>query len=278
MTSNTEYVMATMNGIAKSDDRMTALITGASSGIGYQLAEVFARNGHGLVLVARNKEKLRQLADHLQEMFGTATKLISKDLSLKTSAQEIFDELQQESVRISMLVNNAGMDVYGRFYETDMAQELQMIQVNLVSLTQLTKLLLPDMRKEGYGRILNLGSTGSFISSPFNAVYSATKAYVLSFSEAIAEELRGSGVTVTVLCPGATRTEFQKRANMENVRLLRFGAMDAALVAEIGYRAMMAGRRVVVPGVFNKAQVLLARLLPRTAMTKMAKAMLERSE
>ena len=278
MTSKIEYVMATMTGIANSDDRMTALITGASSGIGYQLAEVFARNGHGLVLVARNKEKLRQLADHLQEVFGTATKLISKDLALTTSAREIFDELQQESVRISMLVNNAGMDVYGRFHETDMAQELQMIQVNLVSLTQLTKLLLPDMRKQGSGRILNLGSTGSFISSPFNAVYSATKAYVLSFSEAIAEELRGSGVTVTVLCPGATRTEFQKRANMENVRLLRFGAMDAALVAEIGYRAMMAGRRVVVPGLLNKAQVLLARLLPRTAMTKMAKAMLERSE
>jgi len=213
--------MATMNGIDKSAARMTALITGASSGIGYQLAMVFARNGHDLVLVARNMEKLRQLADHLRERFGTATKLISKDLSLRTSAQEIFDELRQESTSISILVNNAGIDVYGNFYETDATKELQMIEVNLVSLTQLTKLLLPDMRKRGYGRILNLGSTGSFISTPYNAVYSATKAYVLSFSEAIAEELQGSGITVTVLCPRATKTEFQKRANMEDVRLLK---------------------------------------------------------
>jgi short-subunit dehydrogenase len=270
--------MATMNGIDKSDTGMTALITGASSGIGYQLAVVFARNGHDLVLVARNLEKLRQLADHLRRKFGTAAKLISKDLSVKTSAQEIFDELRQESMSISILVNNAGMDVYGSFHETDMTKELQMIQVNLVSLTQLTKLCLPDMRKQGYGRILNLGSTGSFIPSPLNAVYSATKAYVLSFSEAIGEELQGTGITVTVLCPGATKTEFQKRANMENVRLLKFGVMDAADVAEFGYRAMMAGKTVAVPGLFNKAQVLLVRLLPRSAMTKMAKAMLERSE
>ena len=177
-----------------------------------------------------------------------------------------------------MLVNNAGVDVYGNFHETDMAKELEMIQLNLVSLTQLTKLLLPEMRKRGYGKILNLGSTGSFIPSPLNAVYSATKAYVLSFSEAIAEELQGSGVTVTVLCPGATRTEFQKRANMENIRLLRYGVMDAADVAEIGYRAMMAGRRVVVPGLFNKVQILLARLLPTSTMTKLAKAMLKRAE
>jgi hypothetical protein len=269
--------MVTMKGMEKSRSKTTALITGASSGIGYQLAEVFARNGHDLVLVARNSEKLRQLADHLQERFGTATVLIPKDLSLKTSAQEIFDELQRESMKISMLVNNAGLDVYGNFQETDMTKELEMIQVNLVSLTQLTKLLLPDMRKQGYGRILNLGSTGSFIPTPLNAVYSATKAYVLSFSEALAEELRGSGVTVTALCPGATKTEFQKRANMENVRLLRFGLMDAAVVAEIGYRGMMAGRRVVVPGTFNKVQVLLARLLPTSAMTKMAMMMLKRS-
>ncbi len=255
--------------------RTTALITGASSGIGYELARVFAQNGHDLVLVARNRQRLSQLADELRDELGITAEVIAKDLSVATSAQEIFDELQQESIRIDILVNNAGVDVYGNFYETDMTTELQMIQLNLVALTQLTKLLLDDMRKHGYGRILNLGSTGSFVPTPFNAVYSATKAYVLSFSEAVAEELEGSGVMVTVLCPGATRTEFQQRANMEDVRLLRFGAMEPKTVAEIGYSALMAGKGIVVPGLFNKAQVLATRLLPRKVMVRIAKMMLK---
>ncbi len=263
-----------MSGMDKSQARTTALITGASSGIGYELARVFARNGYDLVLVARNKQRLNQLADELRQQFGTATKVISKDLSDEKSAQEIVDELQQVSIEVDILVNNAGFDVHGNFYETDMGRELQMIQVNLVTLTQLTKLLLGGMRERGYGRILNLGSTGSFIPSPLNAVYSATKAYVLSFSEAIAEELRGSGVTVTVLCPGATRTEFQRRAGMESVRLLRLGVMDAKTVAEIGYRALMTGKRVVVPGLLNRVQILLARLLPTSVIVRMAKIML----
>ena len=255
--------------------RTTALITGASSGIGYELARVFAQNGHDLVLVARNRQRLSQLADELRDELGITAEVIAKDLSVATSAQEIFDELQQESIRIDILVNNAGVDVYGNFYETDMTTELQMIQLNLVALTQLTKLLLDDMRKHGYGRILNLGSTGSFVPTPFNAVCSATKAYVLSFSEAVAEELEGSGVMVTVLCPGATRTEFQQRANMEDVRLLRFGAMEPKTVAEIGYSALMAGKGIVVPGLFNKAQVLATRLLPRKVMVRIAKMMLK---
>jgi short-subunit dehydrogenase len=173
------------------------------------------------------------------------------------------------------LVNNAGVDVYGYFYDTDWTQELEMIQLNLVSLTHLTKLLLADMRQQGFGRILNLGSTGSFVPSPLNAVYSATKAYVWSFSTALAEELRGTGITVTVLCPGATRTEFQERAHIENVRLMRFGVMEAVAVAEAGYRAMISGRRIEVPGLYSKTQVLLTRLLPNSLMVRMAKAMLQ---
>lgn len=263
--------------IPQFQNRTTALITGASSGIGYALAKVFARNGHDLVLVARNQQRLSQLAGELRQEFTIATKVIPTDLSVSTSAQDLFGELQQESIRISLLVNNAGFDVYGNFCETDLTKELQMIQVNLVSLTQLTKLLLADMRQQRYGRILNLGSTGSFVPSPLNAVYSATKAYVLSFSEAIAEELQGSGVTVTVLCPGATKTEFHQRASIDNIRLLRFGVMEAATVAEIGYRAMMAGRRVVVPGLYNQVQVLFTRFLPRSVMARMAKAMLQGS-
>jgi hypothetical protein len=264
-----------MAGKAMSSAKTSALITGASSGIGYHLSKVFARHGHNLVLVARNQPRLNQLAGELQERFGVAVEVIPKDLSVETSAREIVNELQEKSLRIDMLVNNAGVDVYGCFQETEMAQELWMIQINLVTLTQLTKLLLSDMVAQGYGRILNLGSTGSFIPSPLNAVYSATKAYVLSFSEALAEELRGSGVTVTVLCPGATRTEFQRRAGMENVRLLRFGVMEAEKVAEIGYQALMAGKRVVVPGLLNKVQVLSARILPGRVLAKAAKVMLE---
>ena len=258
-----------------SDAKTSTLITGASSGIGYALSKVFARQGHNLVLVARDQQRLHQLERQLRERFGVAVEVIPKDLSVETSAREIVAELQEKSIRIDVLVNNAGIDVYGYFHETEMAQELRMIQINLVSLTQLTKLLLKDMVDRGYGRILNLGSTGSFVPSPLNAVYSATKAYVWSFSTALAEELQGSGVTVTALCPGATRTEFQQRAGMEDVRLLRFGVLDAERVAEIGYRALMAGKRVVVPGLLNKVQVLAARLLPGSLMTKAAKAMLE---
>ena len=255
--------------------RTTALITGASSGIGYALAKVIARHGHNLVLVARNQSKLVQLSDELRQEFKIETQVIPKDLSLPNAAQEIVEEIQQHAIQVGILVNNAGFDVFGNFCETDLTKELQMIQVNLVSLTQLTKYLLAGMCQQKSGRILNLGSTGSFIPSPLNAVYSATKAYVLSFSEAIAEELQGSGVTVTALCPGATRTEFHKRASAENIRLLRFGAMDAGTVAEIGYRAMMAGKRVVVPGLYNQMQVLFARFLPRRMVTKMSKIMLQ---
>lgn len=255
--------------------RTTGLITGASSGIGRALARVLARHGHDLVLVARDGHRLARLAGELQQSSGIAATAIPADLSVATSSQDIIAELLKQGIKLSLLVNNAGFDVYGEFLETDQAEELRMIQVNLVSLTQLTKLVLPGMRQQGYGRILNLGSTGSFIPSPLNAVYSATKAYVLSFSEAIGEELRGSGITVTALCPGATESEFHQRASMEGIRLRRFGAMEAAAVAEIGYRGMMAGRRVVVPGWHNRAQVLFARILPRSVMPRMAKLMLQ---
>ncbi len=255
-------------------NKSSSLVTGASTGIGRELAKTLARNSHNVVLVARDEQKLNQLANDLKNEFGISTRVMKKDLSVSTAAQEIYNELQKEGVKIDVLVNNAGFDVYGKFCETDTTKEMQMIQVNLTTLTQLTKLFLKDMRKQGHGKILNLGSTGSFVPSPLNAVYSATKAYVLSFSEAIDEELQGTGVTVTVLCPGATKTEFHKRANMEDIWLLKFGVMDAKRVAEAGYKAMMAGKTSVVPGLYNKAQVLCAKFLPRSVMAKTAKIML----
>lgn len=193
-----------------------------------------------------------------------------------TAPEEICAELQDKSIHIDILVNNAGFNEYGHFSETDPEKELQMIQVNLVSLTRLTKLLLPGMLKQGYGKILNIGSTGSFGPGPLNAVYCATKAYVLSFSEAIAEELRGTGVTVTALCPGATKTEFAGRAKMEDVRLFQKGLMDAGKVAEIGFDALMRGKTSVVAGCTNKLTVFSVRFMTRNMVAKMVKGMLSR--
>lgn len=257
--------------MAQNTMKKTALITGASSGIGYELSGLFARDGYNLVLVARNKQSLEQRADELEEKFGASAKIISKDLAVPMSPDEIFAELQRESIQIDVLVNNAGFNVYGPFSETDLMKELQMIQVNLVSLTYLTKLFLPGMVKRGYGRILNIGSTGSFVPVPLNAVYCATKAYVLNFSEAIAEELEGTGVTVTALCPGATRTEFSRRAQMEDIKLFQGRVMDARTVAEIGYRALMKGRRVVIAGIDNRLQMFLTRFAPRKMVAKIVK-------
>ncbi len=257
----------------------TALVTGASHGIGYELSRLLARNGCNLILVARNKQKLRQIADELKDSFGITTKIIVRDLSVGTAPEEIFAECEREAIPVDILVNNAGFQEYGPFSETDLQKELQMIQVHISALTHLTKLFLPAMLKRGQGRILNVGSTGSFTpGGPLNAVYCATKAYVLSFSEAIAEELNGSGVTVTALCPGATKTEFARRAHIEDIRLFKFerGVMDAGKVAEIGYQALMKGKRSIVAGMANKLTVFSLKYLPRRMMTTTAKFLMSR--
>ena len=255
------------------NNKKTALITGASGGIGYELSKLFAQDGYDLVLVARNKQKLEELANKLKKNFGVSAKVISKDLSVAASPQEIFDELYQESIHIAILVNNAGFGGCGHFSGTNLKNELDMIQVNLVSLTHLTKLFLPGMLEQGSGKILNVGSTGSFVPVPLEAVYGATKAYVLSFSEAIAEELEGTGVTVTALCPGPTHTGFAKRAQMEDARMFKFGfgIMNAETVAEIGYRGLMKGNRVVIPGIFNRLQMFLIKFTPGKIVAKLTK-------
>lgn len=193
----------------------TALITGASSGIGYELARLFARKGHGLVLVARNQETLRELAEKLEREHGIRAIVVSKDLSLPSTPEEIFRELAEKSISVDILVNNAGFGTRGMFSNADTDSQLKMIQVNTTALTHLTRLFLERMSRPRKGRILNVASTAAFQPGPLMAVYYATKAYVLSFSEALASELHGSGVTVTALCPGPTRTEFERRAGME---------------------------------------------------------------
>lgn len=254
----------------------TALVTGATSGIGYELCKLFAWNGYNLVLVARDKARLDNLANELGRDFSVSSITIPADLSLPAAPGEIIHQLQRNSIHIDILVNNAGFNEYGPFSETDLHKELQMIQLNIASLTCLTKLLLPEMIKQKSGKILNVGSIGSFGPGPFNAVYCATKAYILSFSEAIAEELRGTGVTVTTLCPGATKTDFPRRAKMEDVKIFQGKLMDPKKVAELGYDALMQGKTTLVPGCTNKLTVFSLRLTPRKMVLKMAKSLMSR--
>ena len=251
--------------------RSTALITGASSGIGFELAKLFARDGHHLVLVARGKEALLYAAGQLREQFDVPVRVVAKDLSRASAPEELIAELRQQALSIDVLVNNAGFGLYGPFAQTDLAAELEMIQVNMVSLTQLTKLLLPGMLERRAGKILNVASTAAFQPGPLMAVYYASKAYVLSFSEALANELRGCGVSVSALCPGPTPTGFQKRSGMKSSRLLSGYAMDAQTIALVGYHGLMRGRTVVIPGLRNRLLAQLVKFVPRDVVTSIVR-------
>jgi uncharacterized protein len=258
-------------------EREVALITGASSGIGRELTKLFAENGFDLVLVARNEVALNEIASWLTMRYPVSVTVISKDLSLPQAPEEIYDTLEQASIAVDVLVNNAGTQVYGALQDTDTAEQLRLIQVNLVALTHLTMLVGREMVHRGRGRILNVASTGAFSPTPLNAIYCATKAYVLSFSEAIARDLEGTGVTVTCLCPGATETRFAKRAGIENVRLFQAFVMNAREVARAGYRGLMSSKTTVVPGVYNQILVSLVRFMPRRLVTRIGKYLMSRS-
>jgi len=209
----------------------TALITGASFGIGLELARIFAREGHNLVLVARSGDRLRQLAAELEKAHGTRSLILTTDLSDPGAPAYVFDQTGRAGIFVDFLVNNAGFGQYGLFADSDLEECLRQIQLNVSTLTHLTRLYVAEMIAHGSGRILNVASTAAFQPGPLMAVYFATKAYVLHFSEALANELEGTGVTVTCLCPGATATEFHKRAKATGMNLLRMGSMDAGTVA-----------------------------------------------
>jgi len=253
----------------------TVLITGASSGIGYELSKLFAADGANLVLVARNEQRLNEIASDLAQTHGVRVTVLAKDLSDPASPDEIFAALQARSIVVDVLVNNAGFGTYGPFAQIDWDEELRMLQVNMVSLTHLTKLFLPGMIERRSGRILNVGSTGSFAPGPLMAAYCATKAYVLSLSEAISEEVRGTGVSVTALCPGVTRTGFQARAKVEQIQLTSGSMMSARQVAEAGYKALMRGQAIVVPGFLNQLLVFSARIAPRSLVRRVAHRMMQ---
>jgi short-subunit dehydrogenase len=247
-----------------------ALITGASAGIGLELARVFAREGYELVLVARNQKRLEEIANELKP---ASVQVIAKDLSLPDAPQEV----QRLVPRVDVLVNNAGFGGYGKFAETSLAEELNMMQLNMGALVILTKLYLAGMVAARSGRIMNVASTAAFQPGPLMSIYYATKAFVLSFSEAIANELEGSGVTVTALCPGPTATEFQERAQLHDIALLKMNVMDARTVSEAGYRGLMTGRAVVIPGLQNKLLAQSVRFSPRSMVTKLVRRMQEQS-
>jgi short-subunit dehydrogenase len=256
-------------------DRKTALITGPSSGIGLELARIFARENHNLVLVARSGDKLRQLASELEKAHGTRSLILAADLSEPGAPAYLIDQTTRAGITVDVLVNNAGFGQSGMFAENDLEECLRQIQVNVTALTHLTRLYLPEMIDRGSGRILNVASTAAFQPGPLMAVYYATKAYVLHFSEAVGNELKDSGVTVTCLCPGATATEFHKRAGATDLNLLRYGVMDAGTVAEDGYRGLMSGKPVVISGFKNWLVAQSVRFSPRQLVIAIARKLQE---
>lgn len=251
----------------------TALITGASSGIGLELAHIFAKHKTNLLLVARSEGKLHQLAETLRQQHSVSVDVLAKDLSDYKTAKEVFDHCQQKALHVDYLVNNAGFGDFGFFAESNWEKQEQMINLNITALTYLTRLFLLPMISKGYGKILNVASTAAFQPGPTMSVYYATKAYVLHFSEAIANELEGTGVTVTALCPGATESGFQSAADMHESKLVKGRKLPSSKeVAEYGYRALMKGKRVAIHGTMNYLMANSVRFAPRNLVVKIARA------
>ena len=267
--------------MSKPREGKTALITGASGGIGYELAKLFVRNGYNLVLVARNAGELCKIASHLTSEHGVSVKVIAKDLSDPVSPREIFDETKANGIDIDILVNNAGFGTYGNFCDTNLKDELEMVQVNVAAPTHLTKLFLPGMISRGHGRIMNVSSMGAFQPGPLISVYCASKSYVMSLSEALAEELSGTGVTVTALCPGPVRTGFARRAKTEKTKVMMRGPFnriwEADDVAAVGYNGLMRGKTVVIPGKRYILSSFIVRFVPRKLARMSARKIMEES-
>lgn len=251
--------------------RRTALITGASSGFGVEFAKLFAQDGFDLVLVARTQAPMEALADELRSAHGITATVVAKDLSAERAGLALAADLAERGIQVDALVNNAGFAQYGPFVEADPDELHQMVSVNVVALTELTRALVPGMVERRWGRIVHLGSVGSFAAAPMTGAYAATKAYVLSLSLAMAEELTGTGVTVTALCPGPTATGFQARAEMADSKLIAGRDLDSAEeVVRAGYAAMKKGRPYVVTGSTSKLFAFGSRFLPRTTSAKIA--------
>lgn len=245
-----------------------AVITGASGGIGKELAHACAKAGFSLFLVARDKDGLDVVAKELQTAYGIQCHTLAADLTDPQSVQHTYQAAKRLG-NVTHLINNAGFGDYGPFATSDWQRQQAMIQLNISALTQLTRLFLPDMQRAKHGRILQVASIAAFLPGPHMSVYYATKHYVLSFSESLAEELRGSEITVTALCPGPTATKFESTAHLQSSRLFKGRVASAQSVAAFGFAAMQSGKRIAVHGTRNKLQVFFTRLLPRTTLASM---------
>lgn len=254
----------------------TALITGGASGLGYELALLLAKDGYNLVLIDIDAEKLQEVKQGIETDFTVNVQIYAKDLSVVNISEEIMLELK--GLPIDVLVNNAGFGLFGSFWETDWEREKQMLHLHVITTTHLTKLVLKDMIQRGSGKILNLSSLAAFQPGPLMSLYYATKGYILSFSEAIANELKGTGVTVTALCPGPTKTSFQKVvSNASSENKITFNMANAKEVAAYGYKAMNKGKVYAIPGKFNKLLATLPRFIPRNTAASIVKRIQEKN-
>jgi short-subunit dehydrogenase len=252
----------------------TVLITGASAGIGYELSKVFSKNGYNLVLVSRNKQRLEVIAKEMENQHDIQAKVIPKDLSKSSAPQELYDEIVADGIDITVLVNNAGFGINGKFTDFSADKHMELIQLNITSLTLLCKLFGTDMVKRRSGSILNVASTAAFQAGPLMSTYYASKAYVLLLSEALKNELAQDGVNVSVLCPGPTQTEFSVRADMSSAKIVNVPwKMSAAEVAEIGFSGLMKGKKIIIPGLMNKLLAFSVRFTPRSVLVLITRSL-----
>ena len=256
-----------------------ALITGATSGIGYELAKLFAKDGYNLVIVARNQQELDNKATEFSTEYSVGVITIAKDLSLENSPFEVYDEVRAKGIDIEVLVNNAAQGQYGKFVETDIQRELEMIRLNIVGYLVLSKLFLQEMVARDRGKILQVASIGGKLPGPMQSVYHATKAFIVSHTDALVNELKDTNITITSLMPGPTDTDFFNKAGMEDTKMVQEGSLsDPAKVAKDGYEALMKGKDYVISGVKNKIQVASAEILPDSVAAKQVEKQMEPSE
>lgn len=254
----------------------TALITGGASGLGYEFAVLLAKDAYRLILIDINSDKLNETKKELEDNYPTQVTTITKDMSKQNSSAELFEEIKETP--IDVLINNAGFGLYGLFHETNWEREASMLNLHILATTHLTKLILKGMVERGQGKILNMSSLAAFQPGPLMSIYYASKSYILSFSEAIANELKGTGVTVTVLCPGQTKTSFQEvvsEGTSENK--IGFNIATPDEVAQYGYKSMLKGKSVAIPGTFNKFLSFLPRIMPRNIATAIVRKIQEKN-
>ncbi len=255
----------------------TVLITGASGGIGYELSKVFSKSGYSLVLVSRNKQRLEVIAKEMENQHNIQARVIPKDLSKSSAPQELYDDIVANDIDIDVLVNNAGFGINGKFTDFSVDKHMELIQLNITSLTLLCKLFGSDMVKRRSGSILNVASTAAFQAGPLMSTYYASKAYVLLLSEALNNELAQEGVSVSVLCPGPTHTEFAVRADMSSTKIANVPwIMNATKVAEIGFSGLMKGKKIIIPGLMNKLLAFSVRFTPRSVMVLITRSLNQR--